>query len=105
MISVGQLWDEYRAKMVPVEAARIQIVETRRAFYGGMAAFLRLSAEVAATALDDDEAVRLLADIRVDINAYIGSIGTPEERMLPPAVGSLPSSIVLTGDAIRKLSE
>ena len=83
MTSVGQLWDEYRAKMVPVEAERVQIVETRRAFYAGMAAAFRLSKEITDTALDDDEAVMLLSDVRTDINAYIGSIGTAEERMIP----------------------
>ncbi|MES2341684.1 MAG: hypothetical protein V4597_08400 [Pseudomonadota bacterium] len=42
---VDQAWDEYRRRVVPLDAPAMQVVETRRAFYAGAAALVKMAAK------------------------------------------------------------
>lgn len=38
--TIDKMWDDFRQAVVPIDAPSIQIVETKRGFYGGIIALL-----------------------------------------------------------------
>lgn len=40
---IGLAWEEYRLKVVPLDAPVHQVVETRRAFFAGAAALVKMT--------------------------------------------------------------
>ncbi len=41
---IEEAWKDYRMKVVPLDAPKLQVVECRRAFYAGVAAIVKMMA-------------------------------------------------------------
>ncbi len=41
---IEEAWKEYRTRVVPLDAPVLQVVETRRAFFAGVAAVVKMTA-------------------------------------------------------------
>jgi hypothetical protein len=39
---INEKWEDYRKRVIPKDAPDVQLVESRRAFYAGAAAFLEI---------------------------------------------------------------
>lgn len=77
--TIRHMWQDYRASCIPANAPPMQIVETRRAFYGGVwALFCRLNSNAAAN-VSEAAAVAYLRQIDAEMDRFKKSVGTPLE--------------------------
>jgi hypothetical protein len=58
--TIHDWWDGYRASVIPKDAPEIQIMESRRAFYGGFGATLRIFDAISDDDVSEDEGVAWL---------------------------------------------
>jgi hypothetical protein len=62
MKTVAQVFAEFEAAVIPVNASPIQRQEMRRSFYAGFGAALQLALQMAEESGDDDDAGALMMD-------------------------------------------
>lgn len=72
-------WQDYAEKNLPAEAHRVQVQETRRAFYAGAMELLSRLAELGDDSIPEDAGVEVLEATRREIEAFVRSLGTPAE--------------------------
>lgn len=77
---IREEWKAFRRELVPANAPRAQVVETRRAFYAGAGAAVAVMVEGVS---DDPETTQadlnLMDQLRDDIVSTAKSFGTPKE--------------------------
>lgn len=81
MRTVKEEWISYLA-VLPPEASKIQIQETRRAFYAGCVSLLRLLADLEDDELSDDAGAHIIEGLQAELDAFQEAIGTPMESKL-----------------------
>jgi hypothetical protein len=64
------LWDDYR-QIVPSDASRTQIIETKRAFTSGMFVALQFMRAVTALHLTDEEATNRIFEFDQDVQIML----------------------------------
>lgn len=70
----GKLWADYKAKVIPAQASVKQVIETKRAFYGGATMMYLLLTE-ACSKLSDDKAVEMMNNLKNELDEFIMSVG------------------------------
>lgn len=80
-LSIGMGWATYMARVVPPGAPPTQIIETRRAFYGGAAYLMGILDVISEHDVSEDSGVDILEQIHEELRAYVKTIGTAAERV------------------------
>jgi len=68
-----ELWDTYRLRVIPEAASPVQILETRRGFYAGMASMFTLISDV--NAAEADAALADMKRIQSELLQFARGIG------------------------------
>jgi len=77
--TIRAMWQEYRRAVIPADAPPVQIVECRRAFYGGLWALMcRLYANADGT-MTDTAAADYMKDLEAEMRRFKNSVGTALE--------------------------
>ena len=69
-VSVFDMWRTYRDEVVPPDASAVQVEETRRAFYAGVAGMLDLMMKVSGDDVSEDEGAEYLATLQRELKAF-----------------------------------
>jgi hypothetical protein len=78
--TVRDMWSEYRRAVMPADAPPVQIIECRRAFYGGVwALFTRCVANATRGNMTEETMNAWLDSIEAEQHRFKESIGTPLE--------------------------
>lgn len=75
--TLAEIWDSYRA-ILPPNASRTQVVETKRAFYAGAAAFFDLMSNAAAGSPTDEAGAAAIEAIYQEAVAFAQSVAAGE---------------------------
>lgn len=73
MNTIAEKWDGYAADVVPKNAPKVQISETRQAFYAGAAAILGIMAGLGENTSEDAGAA-ILAGLHDEIRMFMKTI-------------------------------
>lgn len=75
-MTIADLFESYKKHVIPARASEAQILETRRAFYGGVAVTLDLLLNTVGTdAYDEDAGVEFLETLRKECEAFAAAGG------------------------------
>lgn len=77
--TVRAMWQGYRRAVIPADAPPVQIIECRRAFYGGAWALLTRLAANAEANMPDADAVAYLKQLTEEQERFKQAVGTPLE--------------------------
>ena len=61
MNTIKEQWDSFRMLVVPADASEVQLQETRRAFYAGAEAMMRIQFNIGDKDVSEDEGVAILS--------------------------------------------
>jgi hypothetical protein len=75
MSRLQEKWDAYAAQVIPQTASRVQVQETRRAFYAGAMAYLTLLlSHLTPDAEPTQEDVSLLERLNAELDAFAADV-------------------------------
>jgi hypothetical protein len=79
--TLADAWASYAAEVIPATAPVVQRVETRRGFYAGAKALMRVVLNVTSDGPDmtDEDLVKMDA-LESEIEAFMAEVGTAAER-------------------------
>lgn len=77
--TVRAMWLEYRRAVIPADAPPVQIIECRRAFYGGAWALFCRQSGNAGAGMSDAEACAWFAELEAEMQRFKQAVGTPLE--------------------------
>jgi len=67
---IREQWDSYRREVIPKDAHDVQIVESRRAFYAGAAALLRILVDLDPGDEPTEDDLRKMDEINEEIDSF-----------------------------------
>ncbi len=69
-------WNEYKARTMPQNVSKIQLQETRRAFYAGAVAVLSICQEISAYDWTEEEGAIALENLMQECVSFASQVGT-----------------------------
>lgn len=76
MTTIGELWANFEAHVMPTDAGEVQRIEMRRAFYGGAHTVLERLLEIGCDDVTEDDGVEQLEAMRNEIDVFFVKLGT-----------------------------
>lgn len=77
--AIAQVWEDYRRSvLLPAGAGRVQLQETRRAFYAASHAVLQIMLQIVAAEPDDEDGVRMLEAMHQECRDFVQSVNRGE---------------------------
>jgi hypothetical protein len=71
---IGDQWRSYAEQIVPADAPKVQMQETRRAFYAGAQALFGVCFEIGGDDVSEDEGLRSLESVREELNRFVDAV-------------------------------
>jgi len=74
--TIAELWQSYKAGVLPADASETQINECKLAFYGGAQVML-VTFTSTAEIVSEDEGCQLLNDLHQEMNQFVACLSIP----------------------------
>lgn len=73
--SAMEIWDEFWRMIKPPNPSQVQLTETRRAFFAGMAAMVDVNYKIGHPSVPAEEALKYLERLQAELKDFARSIG------------------------------
>lgn len=74
-LTLNDSWQNYKKEVIPSDADKIQIIETRRAFYGGALSVFSTLTRLTDNNLTEEQASVELSKIEEELKQFVSLIG------------------------------
>lgn len=72
--TISSEWDKFVTLVVPPNASQLQLRETRRAFYAGVEAALRLQFDIGDASVSEDQGIAMIEGWHAEIRQFAADL-------------------------------
>lgn len=74
MNTIQAAWESYKAQVVPKDASKTQVIETRRAFYAGCQTILGITFNIGDESISQDAGVQMIETLHLECGLFLKGI-------------------------------